>query len=500
MNIVNLFLSASERYPNNVAIIEKDKQISYAELSKGVQETAAYFASMGVKSGDRVLVFVPMSIDLYRVVLALFYIGATAVFLDEWVSKKRLEVCCKLADCKGFIGVFKARVFAFFSSELRQIPIKLSMSKQFSNVHDPLDVPLSQTALITFTTGSTGIPKAADRTHEFLKEQFDALIDEIDPKPEDIDMSVLPIVLFVNLGIGCTSIIADFKMTKPDKMDASKIANQLKRNRANRLIASPFFVKKLAEYAIENGFVYDQIRKCFTGGAPVFPSEAKLYLDAFTSAKAMIVYGSTEAEPISSIDAKQLVYDTSELENGLLVGELYHKIQMRIITISDEAIESCSADEFNQLELEKGKVGEIVVAGPHVLKQYFKNEEAFRENKIIVEGTVWHRTGDSGYFKDEKLYLTGRCKQLIKTDNGYVSPFIVESALKEIAGVKNGTILQIKDEVVWVIEPESSGKVDESLLKGLKYDRIEMIDSIPQDPRHNSKIDYEMLKQQLNKG
>lgn len=497
MNIVNLFLSAAERHADHTAIIEKDKTISYAQLQIGVRETAAYFTSMGIKSGDRVLVFVPMSIDLYRIVLALFYIGATAVFLDEWVSKKRLEICCKLADCTGFIGVFKARIFAFFSSELRQIPIKLSMSKRKQALVSPLDVEPSQTALITFTTGSIGVPKAADRSHEFLKEQFDALIHEIDPNPADIDMSVLPIVLFVNLGIGCTSIIADFKMTKPDKMNPQKIAKQLKDHKANRLIASPFFVKRLAEHAIEKGFVYEGIEKNFTGGAPVFPNEAQLYLKAFNNAVSTIVYGSTEAEPISSVDAKQLVDDSRVVNNGLLVGELYHKIELRIIEIREETIGHCVKAGFEKLKLEQGKVGEIVVAGSHVLKQYFKNEDAFRENKIVVDGTVWHRTGDSGYVKNEQLYLTGRCKQLIAIDEGYISPFIVESKLQDINGITNGTVIQQEKEVLLIVETSLGVTEVASLVNGIQHDRIIVVDLIPKDPRHNSKIDYELLKQQL---
>ena len=91
----------------------------------------------------------------------------------------------------------------------------------------PLDLIGGTPALITFTTGSTGTPKAALRSHVFLNEQFKALLHEIQPKPTDIDMPILPIVLFVNLGVGCTSIIADYKQTKPNNLDPKKIINQL---------------------------------------------------------------------------------------------------------------------------------------------------------------------------------------------------------------------------------------------------------------------------------
>lgn len=497
MNITELFIAAAQQYPDNIAIIETKRAVTYAQLEQEVKETAAYFRSKGITEGDRVLVFVPMSIDLYRIVLALFYLGATAVFLDEWVSKKRLELCCQLADCKGFIGVWKARAFALFSKELRRIPVKLKLKKKSQTTVAITQVKPSTTALITFTTGSTGTPKAANRTHEFLQAQFDALLDEIDPQVTDIDMSVLPIVLFVNLGVGCTSIIAQFKMTKPAAMDAAAIAAQIRQHKVNRLTASPFFIKKLSEYALnEEGQtqLFDQVEKVFTGGAPVFPAEAALYVQAFTKAKSRVVYGSTEAEPISSIDAQQLVKASRELEEGLPVGELFHKSTVRIIQITEEAITCSSTHELDQITLTEGEVGEIIVAGPHVLKQYFKNEAAFRQNKIVIGDILWHRTGDSGMLKNGALFLTGRCNQLLLHDGHYVSPFIIENQLIQIAGVSIGTLLEVNKSQVLVVEAKLSANQLAPQVTNISYDQIVVIDEIPRDARHHSKIDYAALK------
>src|ERR1700747_541143 len=95
-NIVELFFTAAQKHPERIAIIYKNREITFNELAEQVKNTACYFRNEGIEKGDRVLVFVPMNIDLYRIVLALFSIGATAVFLDEWVNKKRMEECCKV--------------------------------------------------------------------------------------------------------------------------------------------------------------------------------------------------------------------------------------------------------------------------------------------------------------------------------------------------------------------------------------------------------------------
>ncbi|MCR9173821.1 MAG: AMP-binding protein [bacterium] len=496
MNISQLFLDAAKTYPERLAIIDPKQSITYEELQRDVLETAAYFKSKGIQKGDRVLVFVPMSVDLYRIVLALFYCGATAVFLDAWVNKKRLELCCEIADCKGFIGIPKARIFAWFSKELRRIPIKLSMKKKNSGKEPITIVSDDDSALITFTTGSTGRPKAADRTHGFLKEQFDALIDEIDPKPEDVDMPVLPIVLFVNLGVGCTSVIADFKMSKPETMESEKLVHQIQQHKVNRITASPFVVEQLAKKT-SNSTVFDGIEKVFTGGAPVFPNQAKTLLNAFSNAQVNIVYGSTESEPISSIEAKELVSKEAELSDGLPVGHVYHKTELRIISISEGAIPTATSEDLDALTKEDGAIGEIIVAGPHVLKRYFNNDEAFKKNKIVCGDTIWHRTGDSGFLSNEQLHLTGRCQQLIEHEEAILSPFIIENRLQQIPGVIMGTLLKVNSKLILTIEGSISPETVREQQLEFPYDEIKILD-IPRDPRHNSKIDYPALKNRLH--
>jgi len=297
----------------------------------------------------------------------------------------------------------------------------------------------------------------------------------------------------MNLGVGCTSIIADFKMSKPEKMNVGKIISQLSKNQVNRIIASPYFVKRLAQYVIEKRLDLPHLQKIFTGGAPVFPLETNLYLKAFSKTIIKVVYGSTEAEPISSIDANTLVSRKTQLSQGLPVGIPFHKTAVKIIQITSENIVVDNKTAFEELLLPEGKIGEIVVSGEHVLKQYFNNEAAFRSNKIIVEQTIWHRTGDSGFFKGKELFLTGRCKQLIATKNGYLSPFIIENELQYFEEVTMGTLMKIDEELVLVVE----GKIADHQNFEFPFDRIQQVSKIPRDPRHNSKIDYGKLEKIL---
>ncbi|SEJ58239.1 Acyl-CoA synthetase (AMP-forming)/AMP-acid ligase II [Dyadobacter sp. SG02] len=502
-NVVDLFHEAARKSPDKPAIIYREKAVSFGDLENAVNQTAAHFLHKGIRKGDRVLVFVPMSDDLYRTVLALFRIGAVAVFLDEWVSVKRLAECCRLAQCAAFIGTFKGRVLARLLPGLRAIPLHLGLKYDAGR---PIPAFAKTTrediALITFTTGSTGTPKAAIRTHGLLFEQFQALIPLIDPpgdaSPGDVCMPVLPIVLLINLGVGITSVIADFNARRPGSMKPEKVVEQIRRHKVSSIIASPFFVKQLSRFVSDNRLVLNTIQKILTGGAPVFPREAGIYRNAFPQAHIGIVYGSTEAEPMSMISAGELI--ASETGRGLNVGKVEVAATVKIIRISDESIVAPDEEALSKLEVMPGEIGEIIVSGKHVLRDYLHNPEALKRNKIFVGTQCWHRTGDSGFWNGN-LFLTGRCASLIRTRDGLLSTFLFENRFQSIQGVETGTVMLLRDRPTAVIELTDPARREavQSAIQAMPeaFEDIVFVPKIPLDPRHNSKIDYEKLRVHL---
>ena len=505
-NVSDLFFAAAEKWPGKIALVDRDgSTLTFVGLAVQVEATAAYYRSKGIGKGDRVLVFVPMGIPLYRCILALFRIGAVAVFLDEWVSKERLEVCCRLAKCKAFIAPLKLRAMALLSKEMRHIPIWLGTSLKTTNnkqrTTNDKRLTTNDTALITFTTGSTGIPKAADRTHGYLTAQFTALVDKIRPKESDIDMPVLPIVLLLNLGTGVTSVIADYNSRKPETLDTEKIWAQVRKWKCNRITASPYVIEKLAEDRTHR--VDADGMRIFTGGAPVFPDQAKKMSEGFRGASIQIVYGSTEAEPISSIFADELARRENELERGLPVGKPYHGTSVRILPVTNEAITATSESALQQLALPAEQVGEIVVSGDHVLRHYIDNPEAEQLNKIFIGDNVWHRTGDAGFTgKNGELYLCGRSSTLIRDANGkLLAPFLWEGWFRSVHGVSAGTVLQREDMILAVLEVKVNADRDAiSATVNARYpfSKLIFVERIPRDPRHFSKIDYGKLGEMMN--
>ncbi len=524
-NIIEHFERAARQKPEQLAIVDKVGEITFGELFQRVVSAQQQLSHSGLKSGDRVLVFVPMSIDLYVGVLALFRMGCTAVFLDEWSNINRLKLACKIADCRGFIGFPLARFVGFFVGDIRKIPIWISsknLGKKasqklgksiFSRLGSPSRNAIHlenestspektslkeidddcETALITFTTGSTGTPKAALRTHSFLHEQFLALQTTLQTTDDVVDMPVLPIVLLINLGLGIPSVLVSWNSKKPFKLDVNKVLNRMAQYAVNRIIASPYFIDRMSEYMVSNGVQAKTIQFIFSGGAPVFPVSSRNWVKAFSQAQIRIVYGSTEAEPISLIAAEELNTSNVLQQNGLNVGKVEAVAHVRILKIGTE------------IEVSNGEIGEIVVSGKHVLRSYYgpDSEKWISESKLFDGDICWHRTGDAGFINENgELHLVGRCGQIINWQGAKLYPFLVEDFLKNLNVVQLGTVMEMDGKLVYFIELKSDFKSDTKLMKSIENEILgagfpvgELVFwKIPRDPRHFSKIDYGKLR------
>lgn len=496
MNVVKHFFEKAETLPEQIALIEGKRKISFVELRNEVLSTAAYYKKIGLDAGDRILVAVPMSIDLYRSVLAIFYIGAVAVFVDEWVNAKRLNLLCVKADCKAFVASPKISLLAYFFKGTRNIALKLSLKKRGRGTVEMFHPVHSDTALITFTTGSTGEPKAADRTHAFLNEQFRVLSKVVKMKEGEVDMPVLPIVLFLNLGAGRTSVIMKWKAAKPSSLKTKEVFNQIEKYNIKSITASPSFLRILAKAQLNRKKPLN-VSEVYTGGAPVFKKDAVLFKEAFNKANSTIIYGSTEAEPISTLNTEKLLFTDIMEDGGLYVGEKHAELDLLIISFDHALTHRPSVEEFKASVLKDGEIGEVLVSGDHVLKRYFKSEKAFIENKIIVEAKLWHKTGDSGFLRGSSLYLTGRVKQHFTMYGMTYLPFVIEYEIIRIKGVRQGTILNLGEELVLCFEGDAKREDFKEVLGKYKVDRLIKLAKIPMDKRHHAKIDYTALRMMI---
>jgi len=512
MNIAEILSEQALVRPDSIAIIDGQgtrRTISFAELDTASARAASFLRERGVKAGDAVLVFQPMSQELYIALIALFRLGCIATFLDPSAGRRHIDACCSLHPPSALIASSKAHLLRFVSPALRRIPLKFSIgwpvpgasTWRQSMQAEPLEkiesVVAGAPALLTFTSGSTGQPKAALRSHGFLLAQHQALASTLALKPGSLDLTTLPIFLLSNLASGVTSLIPNADLRRPGSIDGAVLSSQIAKEKPASIGASPALFERLVAVPGQS-LVFQKI---FTGGAPVFPRLLSQLQTLSPEAEITAVYGSTEAEPIAHVAFHDIgAKDIEKMQNGggLLAGKPVDCIQLRILPDKwGQRIGPFDVNDFDAASLPPESVGEIVVSGAHVLPGYL-NGQGDEETKFEVDGTRWHRTGDAGYMdRQGRLWLMGRCAARIEDEHGTLYPFAVECAAMEQPGIQRTALVQRNGKRLLVVEMKEGIEVQrEALIQALAWARIaeiEVLRRIPVDKRHNAKIDYPAL-------
>ena len=522
MNLVEVLAEQNRVRPRAAAIVEplggRDQTTTFAELDESSRRVAALLRKAGVSAGDPVLIFQPMSAHLYAVLLGVFRLGAVAMFLDPSAGREHIERCCELQPPRALIANTKAHLLRIVSAALRRIPRKfvigpwLPGAMPLNRMRD--EAPLASCepcdentpALLTFTSGSTGSPKAAVRTHGFLLAQHRVLERHLKLVPGEVDLTTLPIFLLANLASGLTSVIPDADLRRPGFIEAAPVLRQMVRLRVTRSAGSPAFFERLLEAGDTTLEALAGLTRIYTGGAPVFPKLLRRLHTAAPRAEVEAVYGSTEAEPIAHITADSITgadHAAMLQGRGLLAGVPIPEIQIAILRDQwNTPLGRLTGSEFTALRQPIDCAGEIVVAGDHVLKGYLHGR-GDEETKFKVGETIWHRTGDAGCFDAQgRLWLLGRCSARINDANGVLYPFAVECVAQEQVGVRRAALVAEADRRLLAVEPDAefTTATTWSLQKQLVWAHVEEIrsfPSLPVDKRHNAKIDYPALRRLL---
>jgi acyl-CoA synthetase (AMP-forming)/AMP-acid ligase II len=495
----------------------RDRVTSFRELEAASARFAERISRAGIGTGDSALILYPMSAELYAFLIALFRVGAVAMFLDPSAGSEFIARCLRENPPKAFFGSAKAQLLRLRIREFRRVGLfictvplpgtlhlSLSAHCQESTVSDATED--SDPAIITFTSGSTGAPKGALRTHGFLLAQHRALKCSLGHRTGTLDLTTLPVFVLANLASGITSVIPDADMRRPGRIAPWPVIRQLQRFPISTMAASPAFVSRLTAECQRRGVRTPGMQRVYMGGAPVFPEDLREVRAAFPEAEIVAIYGSTEAEPIAEVSLSSMADDDFEAMargRGLLAGLPVESIALRILPDRWGApIAPLTGDHFQALCLAPEEIGEIVVSGDHVLKGYLHGI-GDAENKFSVEGNIWHRTGDLGRLdRQGRLWLMGRASAVIRDERGTLYPFAVESAARQIPGIRRAAIIKLNGRRIMAVEAESrdAGEAARPRMTWTNVDEIRIVRRMPTDNRHNAKIDYAELKRILSGG
>lgn len=287
---------------------------------------------------------------------------------------------------------------------------------------DPGDV-----AVLQYTGGTTGVPKAAMLTHANLSVNAQQGINHMPsllPGQERI-MAVLPFFhVFAMTSILNGGVAMGAMMILHPRFEIGALMKSLARDRPTMLHAVPTIYGAIAARAEKDGVDLSSLKVCVSGGAPL-PTEIRERFRKMTGVQIIEGYGLTEAAPGVTSNPPD-----GEVRPGS-VG----------IALQDTVIEIRALDDIHRL-LPPGENGEICVRGPQVMRGYYNRPAATRDS--FIDGAL--RTGDIGYLdQDGYLFVTDRIKDLIICSGYNVYPRAIEEALYEHPAVAEAIAIAIPD-------------------------------------------------------
>jgi acyl-CoA synthetase (AMP-forming)/AMP-acid ligase II len=522
MNVLAVLRDVAARVPDRAALVMEDaagreSRITFAGLWERVDRASVGLRRLGLAPGDRAIVMIPMSTDLYAVLLGLLKMGAAAVFVDPWIGARQIAAFAAFAEPRLWAGIPKSHLLRLLDRRLRRIPVTVTTGRRLGPLpawHTLAELESERgdgevhpagpddPALITFTSGSSGEPKGANRTHGFLLAQHRALAAEFPAREGDVDMPMFPVFALNNLASGVTSVVPAMDFRRVEAVDAARVLRQMKKQGVTTCTASPPFFDRIAAHLAARPGDRPALRQLLTGGAPVSDAQLHTWRRALPDPELLVVYGSTEAEPVAHITAEErlaAVNDIRPRTPGYCVGPPSERVRAKVIRIQEGP---AVLDE-----LPPGEIGELAVTGDHVCRDYYRNPGAVKENKIAtLDGAVWHRMGDTGSFDTEgRFWIAGRVHSTIHRHGTLVHPQLVEQAAKgNDERIRRIAAVGIEERAVLVVETatgeELKGDVADRLAAaGLEVDEIVLTaEPLPVDPRHNSKIDYGRLRMRID--
>ncbi|MEL6519567.1 MAG: AMP-binding protein [Pseudomonadota bacterium] len=458
------FAAVVEENPDRIAIVDgKGKETSFRALDRRVRQLAGQWRNKGIGRGDRVLLAMPVAADLYASLAALWSLGATVVLPEPAMGLKGLRHAARTVEPKAFCASGWYIALRFLLQELRKLTLLRPGSDHLDRPEHGVIPASSDTALISFTSGTTGAPKAIPRSHGFLTAQYKAVAPLLASDRKERDLVAFPVFTLINLAEGRTSVLPNWKMSRIDRLSPQAMGAWLSQQNVTRMLIPPSLCETFLKVPTPSG-----LHTVFTGGGPVFP-DLITKLHGKTGLNLICVYGSTEAEPIAHLNTNDITpeeFEEMAQGGGLLVGPPVPQTRTRIVD------------------------GEILVAGDHVNKSYLDPRQN-AANKVQENGVTWHRTGDAGTFDGAgRLWLLGRVGTEIATATGPLFPFAVETAARQWPGVRQAALMGTDGAPMLVIEGDQVNQSSwERSARGMGIEKVHWIRRMPMDQRHHSKID-----------
>jgi long-chain acyl-CoA synthetase len=482
LNLASIVTEGAERYPDAPAIRLGGVELTYAGLDDLSARLAALLREEGFAAGDRVGVMLPNVPEFPVAYYGVLRAGGIVVPMNVLLKRREISFYLQDSGAKLLLAWHGFRDEACDGAADAGVkPIEVEPEGLAARLagHEPVaglaETDPDDTAVILYTSGTTGKPKGAELTHANLSRNADVsarTTSEI--AAGDVVLGALPlfhsfgqtVAMNASLGVGAC-------LTLVPKFEPGDALATMQRDGVTHFYGVPTMYGALLHHPERESYDTSSLRICITGGASMPVEVLRGFEEAF-GAKVMEGYGLSETSPVSCSN-----HPDRERKAGS-IGTPIEGVEMKVVDEDDN-------------EVAQGEVGEIVIRGHNIMKGYWQRPDATEE---AMRGGWFHtgdmaKTDEDGYF-----YIVDRKKDLIIRGGYNVYPREVEEVLYEHPKIREAAVVGVPHDewgeeigaaVVPMEDEELSSEEVSSYVKerlaAYKYPRLVwFIDELPKGP------------------
>jgi len=478
-NLAATLTNTAGRYPDRTAVRLNQCALRYRDLDDLSARAASWLLGRGIKPGDRVALMAPNTPEFIELYYGILRAGAVVVPLNPLFKSR--EVSYHLADSGAGLALAwhgvadQAAAGAAGAGtglaviEPGELADTLARSEPAPAVADRAP---SDTAVILYTSGTTGQPKGAELTHANLISNIEVTRTTLlNLQPADVVLGALPLFhsFGQTVGMGC-AIASGACLTLLPRFDPAGALEVIKRDQVTVLLGVPTMYAALLHNAGGSAGDAASLRVCVSGGAAM-PGELMHAFEKQFDCMILEGYGLSETSPVASFN-----HPDRERKPGT-IGQAIAGVEMRIQNDDGEPLPA-------------GETGEIAIRGDNVMKGYWRRPQETAE--AMAGG--WFRTGDLGRVDPEGYFtIVDRKKDMIIRGGLNVYPREVEEVLYEHPAVAEAAVIGVPDqmlgeEVAAVVKLKPGASADPGQLRdhvkgqlaAYKYPRqVWIVDELP---------------------
>lgn len=465
LSMGDMVTHSATAHPDAPMIDFMGRHFSYGAMLEQIRRIACGLQAMGVRKGDRVGLYLPNTPHYVAAYYGALMAGAivvnfsplyTAAELEHQVAdsgtkilftlsaKALLPTALQVLDHSALetlivgsvaemLPPVKSLLFRWFkaseSTPLPDDPRIVRYDRLVANAGGcsvPDIDPVNDVALLQYTGGTTGTPKGAMLTHQNLTANA-RQAQAIDPHANEPDRIIAVLPFFHVFANTCTlnrTVVNGGEMVMLPRFDAAQVLAAVQRVKATSLPGVPTMFQALLDHPAIRNIDFSSLRACISGGAPL-ALELKQKFEAATGAKLIEGYGLTETSPIVCTNPYE------GLNKSGTVGQPVPGTRVKLVDREDPTRPP-----------PEGEPGELLFAGPQIMKGYWNRPDADAE--VFVGEYV--RTGDVGLIdEDGYVKIVDRLKDMIAVGGFKVFPSQVESVLYHHPSVKEALVIGIPD-------------------------------------------------------